>query len=336
MIRTIYVESAVRAHPRTSEILRRFPQVPVVECDRYGEVFNRRGQNFRLQKQSPALILAAKHERFVHATPPGYGIGGGNNYYFSHMLNCIYDCRYCFLQGMFQSAAWVVFVNFEEFAREIETVAAENASSRPFFFSGYDCDSLAFDAVTRFAAFFLDTFERLDEAWIELRTKSTRVEPLLERQALDNCVVAFSFTSRQTGLSLESGVPSLEARLAAMRKLQAAGWKVGLRFDPLIYQEGWADSYRRLFDEVFGALDAGSIHSVSVGAFRLPRDFYRRVVKLYPEERLFASPLSDRDGVVSYRGDIHDELLEFCSEEVLKHVPEDRFFPCRESGEASL
>jgi spore photoproduct lyase len=73
-----------------------------------------------------------------------------------------------------------------------------------------------------------------------------------------------------------------------------------------------------------------------VGAFRLPRDFYRRVVRLYPEERLFASPLSDRDGMVSYRGDIHDELLGFCSEEVLKHIPEDRFFPCLESGEASL
>ena len=128
MIRTIYIESSVRAHPRASEIRRRFPAVPVVECGRYSEIFNRRGQSFRLQKQSPALILAAKHPEFVHAAPSGYGIGGGQNYYFSHMLNCVYDCRYCFLQGMFQSAAWVVFVNFEDFAEEIETVAGQDAS----------------------------------------------------------------------------------------------------------------------------------------------------------------------------------------------------------------
>ncbi|SVD49612.1 uncharacterized protein METZ01_LOCUS402466, partial [marine metagenome] len=49
------------------------------------------------------------------ATPEGYGIGGKNNYYFSHMLNCIYDCRYCFLQGMYRSAHYVLFVNYDEF-----------------------------------------------------------------------------------------------------------------------------------------------------------------------------------------------------------------------------
>ena len=30
------------------------------------------------------------------------------------MYNCIYDCRYCFLQGMYSSANFVLFVNFEE------------------------------------------------------------------------------------------------------------------------------------------------------------------------------------------------------------------------------
>ena len=37
--------------------------------------------------------------KLVHPVPATYGIGGDENYYFSHMLNCLYDCRYCFLQG---------------------------------------------------------------------------------------------------------------------------------------------------------------------------------------------------------------------------------------------
>ena len=31
------------------------------------------------------------------------------------MLNCIYDCKYCFLQGMFNSANYLVFVNYQDF-----------------------------------------------------------------------------------------------------------------------------------------------------------------------------------------------------------------------------
>ena len=36
------------------------------------------------------------------------------------MLNCVYDCRYCFLQGMYRSANYVLFVNYDDFRVQIE------------------------------------------------------------------------------------------------------------------------------------------------------------------------------------------------------------------------
>ena len=90
MFTTIYIEEQIADHPRTRDICARFPQATRVRCERYGEVFNPKAQNFRLQKRKPALILAHKHDRRVLETPAGYGIGGRNNYYFSHMLNCLY------------------------------------------------------------------------------------------------------------------------------------------------------------------------------------------------------------------------------------------------------
>jgi spore photoproduct lyase len=113
MFELIYVEKEVQHHPHTQAICKRFPQIATIICDRYGEIFNRHHQNFRLQKGRPSLILAQKYDNFVLPTPAGYGIGGQRNFYFSHMLNCIYDCRYCFLQGMYNSANYVIFVNFE-------------------------------------------------------------------------------------------------------------------------------------------------------------------------------------------------------------------------------
>ena len=120
MIETIYIETEIRSHPRTESILSRFSRARIVECERYGEVFNPKKQNFRLQKMKPALILARKHGNFILDAPEGFGIGGRKNYYFSHMLNCIYDCRYCFLQGMYRSANYVLFVNYEDFQNEIK------------------------------------------------------------------------------------------------------------------------------------------------------------------------------------------------------------------------
>ena len=120
MIDTLYIEEEIKNHSRVQEVCRRFPNASRILCGRYGEVFNRNAQNFRLQKRNPALILAKKFDHFVLDVPKGYGIGSERNFYFAHMLNCIYDCRYCFLQGMYRSAHLVFFVNYEDFQTAIE------------------------------------------------------------------------------------------------------------------------------------------------------------------------------------------------------------------------
>ena len=327
MFTHIYIENSVADHPRTQAICARFPQAARVTCERYGEVFNPKSQDFRLQKAHPALILASKHGNRVLETPAGYGIGGARNYYFSHMLNCLYDCRYCFLQGMYRSANHVLFVNYESFETEI-TRLSQNSSTPAWFFSGYDCDSLALEPVSGFAAHFLPFFARHPDAWLELRTKSTQVRALLKHEPLANVVAAFSFTPREMHRSLEHRVPSVERRLAAMVQLQQAGWLLGVRFDPLIYQQDYQAHYRELFNTVFSQLDADRLHSVSLGPFRLPRGYFRTISRLYPDEPLFAGPLSETDGMVSYHQDLEHELTGFCTGELRNHVSGSQLFPC--------
>ena len=327
MFTHIYIETSVADHPRTQEICARFPQATRVSCERYGEVFNPKSQDFRLQKARPALILASKHGNRVLETPEGYGIGGARNFYFSHMLNCLYDCRYCFLQGMYRSANYVLFVNYESFEEDISRVA-QTGNQPAWFFSGYDCDSLALEPVSGFAAHFLPFFAAQPNAWLELRTKSTQVRALLNREPLANTVVAFSFTPREMHRALEHRVPTVEKRLDAMVQLQQAGWLPGVRFDPLIYQQGYQAQYRELFSEIFRRLDADRLHSVSLGPFRLPRGYFKAISRLYPDEPLFAGPLAETAGMLSYRQDLEHELTGFCIEELRYYVPEALLFPC--------
>jgi spore photoproduct lyase len=328
MIETIYIEEAVREHPRVKHILTRFPKARTIDCTRYGEVFNPKAQNFRLQKVKPALILAEKYKNFVLEAPPGYGIGAEKNYYFSHMLNCLYDCRYCFLQGMFQSANYILFVNYEDFQLEIKQYSQQFPGQPVHFFSGYDCDSLAMEPVTGFVADFLPFFETLPNAWLELRTKSTQVRRLLSRDPLARCVVAFSFTPKEVGELLEAKTPSVDRRIDAMCKLQAQGWQIGLRFDPIIYHVDYQQQYQRLFEQIFKRINVAQLHSVSMGAFRLPENFFKKIQRLYPEEKLFAGPFESQRKMVSYQAEIEQEMMTFCSELLAGYVSQDKFFPC--------
>ncbi len=339
MFSAIYVEREVQELPRVQSILLRFDSLPVIHIEQYGEIFNRNRQNFRLQKQQPALILAAKHGHKVLPTPPGYGFEHlldpdaednasrqGRGYYFSHMLNCVYDCRYCFLQGMYRSANYVLFVNYEDFAADIRNTAL--SSPEPVvFYSGYDCDSLALEPVSRFVDYYLPLFAELPDASLEIRTKSTQVRFLLERDALKNCVIAMSFSPRSVAEQLEHKVPAIDKRIEALVRLQKSGWPVALRFEPVIASATTLADYAELFDTIFSKLDAVSLHSCSLGEFRLPQNYYKRMVKLYPDEPLLARETSEKGGLISLEYEESD-LLGQLETLLFNHVNRESYYRC--------
>ena len=132
--------------------------------------------------------------------------------------------------------------------------------------------------------------------------------------------------------ALEHKVPPLQQRLAAMEALQERGWKLGLRFDPMILTEDFHRQYRHLFAEVFERLRADRLHSVSVGPFRLPRTYFDAMTRLYPEEPLFAGPVEARGRMVSYKRKMEGEMMSFCVRELLPYVSEEIFFPAEIEG----
>jgi spore photoproduct lyase len=67
---------------------------------------------------------------------------------------------------------------------------------------------------------------------------------------------------------------------------------------------------------------------VSLGVFRLPEHFFKKMHKLYPDERLFASPLQNIAGMVSYKSEIEQAMMADCSEMLLQFIPKQCFFPC--------
>ncbi len=328
MIDLIYHEHEISEHPRAQDIMTRFPKAAQIPCENHKEIFNPTGQNFRIQKKKPSLILAHKKANFSLPIPETYGVGGKHNFYFSHMLNCLYDCRYCFLQGMYPSAHYVLFVNFEDFLADIQSKSAEHPGQPTWFFSGYDCDSLALESISGFFDSFYPFFEKETNAYLELRTKSVNINPLLRKSPLANIITAFSFTPEELSVQLEHGVPPVSSRIRAMKKLTDAGWQVGLRIDPLIDCEDFETRYRTLFQDIFSTIPAEKIHSVSLGTFRMPAKFFKKIEKLYPEEKLFTAPLQKQGGSISYQSDTEKKIKENCANLIVQHIDAEKLFTC--------
>jgi len=323
---TIYVESQIRSHPRSQEVLKRHPRATVVECDHYGEIFNVKSQNFRLQKQRPSLILAEKKGQTVLPAPPDYSIGPEHNYYFSHMLNCLYDCRYCFLQGMYRSANYLLFVNFEAFERDIEATRRE-VDGELCLFSGYDCDSLAMESLTGFAEHFIPWFSERPELQMELRTKSVNTRFLEASDPVPNIIPAFTLSPDAIAREIEHGAPAFERRLNRLKSLTQQGWKVGLRLDPLIPWPGFQELYAEMIEALFHEVDPDMIHSVTLGPMRFPKAMHDRSVKLYPTDPLFAlKEMVLQKGQMTYPKEIEAELVGTVMAQLVEQLPRSRVF----------
>jgi len=228
---------------------------------------------------------------------------------------------------MYRSANYVVFVNYDDFFEGIRDQSSQH-DKPSWYFSGYDCDSLALEPVTRFMTACLNAFSTMPQAMLEIRTKSTQIRSLLSRPAIDNCVIAYSLSPSAIVSAEEHKTPSLAKRIEALKALQEHGWQIGLRFDPLLKADNFEQLYSDMFKQVFSELDAKLIHSVSLGPFRLPKPFFKKMIKLYPDSKLLAAGMSKRDNMLSYDEKTEALLLRYCEKQLQGYISSEQYFPC--------
>ena len=131
----VYIEKEAYGYSLSKTILRKFSNSSIIDIKHYKDVFNRSGQDFQTQKKSMNLILAKKTPPFLYPiTDMVQGHHMPGFFYTTPMLNCLYNCEYCFLQGMYPSGNIVLFVNQNDFQNAVEVKL--NQSKLDEIFSG--------------------------------------------------------------------------------------------------------------------------------------------------------------------------------------------------------
>jgi spore photoproduct lyase len=215
--------------------------------------------------------------------------------------NCPFDCSYCFLRGYLSDPITTLCMDTEGLLEEARAFISARPGRLFRVGTGELADSLAFESLTGFARKAVPFFASLPNAVLELKTKSTEVESLLELPHGGRTVVSWSVNPPAVIDREEPGTPSLDERLEAARRAAGAGYMVGFHFDPMIEHADFEKNYADVADRMFAAVPAERIAWISVGSLRYPSGMKRTVLDRFPRSKaMLGEMVPGFDGKMRY------------------------------------
>ncbi|TGN06920.1 spore photoproduct lyase family protein [Leptospira ilyithenensis] len=304
----IYIEEEIENHFRTLQILERFKSSEIIKIKHYKDVFNKRGQDFRIQKLSPKLILARKKDQFLY---PGSDFSPNFDhpqfYYNTLALNCLYDCDYCYLQGMFSSGNIVLFVNWEDFFQSTDEFLKKQGNL--YLALSYDTDLLATEGFFPATKAWIEFAKSRPELVLEIRTKSSNYQLLADIKPIPNVILAWTVSPESISKQIEKKTAPMEARIQSLKKASEDGWNVRICLDPILREPGWKEAYSDLIQKFKKTLNSEKIMDFSIGSFRMNADFLKNMQDLRQDTAVLFYPFQKKDGVVSYSASENEEMI---------------------------
>ncbi|MBR3462184.1 MAG: radical SAM protein [Clostridiales bacterium] len=316
----VYVEERAEEYPLTQKILEKLNGADVIKIRHYKDVFDRKRQNAPLQKEHQALIIAVRDgSRIFKGAPVCQSMGQKNFYYASSMMNCPFDCEYCYLKGMYPSSNMVVFVNLEDYRKDVE----EKLKEGPVYVcASYDTDLLALNGLTGHADFWRDMARTHDDLLVELRTKAA----VDVTDNISNVIYAFTLSPEEVVERYERHTASVDARISAASRAVENGAKVRLCFDPVIRIPEWKDAYKKLIDDAASGIGFDRLTDVSVGTFRISADYLTKMRKAYPDSEIAWYPYFIKDGIAQYEPGLDKDMQEYVCGLIGEYTGREKIF----------
>ena len=320
----IYIEESILEHPNTKTILNKFPEAVKIEISNYKRIFNKSNQDFLLQKNNLKLILAKKNDNFLYKGSTNSNDFGNENFYYNTLiLNCIYDCEYCFLQGMFNSANIVLFVNTEDFFMETKNFLEKESL---YLCLSYETDLLAFEDIYPYTREWIKFAYKNPNLKIEIRTKSNYFDRISDLNPSKNIIFAWTLSPSYVIKSFEHKTPNLNTRLKNIKKAIELGWNVRICFDPILPIENWKTYYSDLIMICNDSIDWNKLYDISIGTFRINKDYLKKIKKIRTNSSLIYYPFEHKENISQIPSNKKTEMIEFISSLILEKIEKNKLY----------
>lgn len=320
----IYIEKDVADHERTKKILAKIKYRNIIYIDHYKDIFNRHNQSVSIEKECQSLIIAKKEGRLIYdGAPVCQSFGNEHFYYTSLMMNCMYDCKYCYLKGMYPSGHMVIFVNLEDYFSKIEEILKEH----PMYISiSYDSDLLSLEGLTGYVKKWIEFVDAHENLSVEIRTKAAPLNIWDDLKKCSRVIFAYTISLDEVVKNNERLTPSSDERLLSANAALNHGFKVRLCFDPLIYVKDYEEKYRGLISNVASKIEMDKIEDVSVGTFRISAEFLKNIRKQERTSSVVQFPFENTDGYYHYPEKIEEKLTQLVFSSLKRYIDEDKIF----------
>jgi spore photoproduct lyase len=321
----VYIELDIKDHPVTKEVLGNLSDPTIIYIKHYKDVFNRKRQDFRVQSNSRSLILARNTGNLIfEGSDMCQDHGNSRFFYATSVMNCLFDCDYCFLKGMYSTGNIVLFVNLEDYEKQVEEMLHEG----PMYLSvSYDTDLLALQGIADLSSFWIDLAKKNKDLTVEFRTKAH----VTNFEAVPNVIYSFTLSPQSVISSYEHHTASLKGRIDSVRRACDLGCNVRLCFDPVLYVRDHMKCYNDFMDEVIPQICWEKITDVSVGAFRISKEYMKGLRSCCPMSAVTEFPYVNEEGYMKMPRDIYAGMRELLVSR-LKEVKDEGKIFCDSDG----
>lgn len=331
-IAKIFIDRTVSDHPMTSA-LRRNVNAPTETVDSIDVVhqYIRRSSD-PIAKGKQTLHITTNRGRFIRSCPGtrSYNCCG---YQILHIgTYCTMDCAYCILQSYFHPPLLQFFINHDDLSTELDAFLLKNEISR--IGTGEFTDSLIWEPWTALSQKLVPRFSRQSRAVLELKTKTTSIEPLLELNHNQKTILAWSLNTPRIIATQERGTASLRKRLRAAVAGQASGYPLAFHFDPLVIYDGCESEYTRVIEALFKHIRPEGIVWISLGSFRFMPTLKNIIETRFAQSKIiYGEFVPGLDGKMRYFKPLRIALYQHIVSTIKKYAPDVLLYFCMEDDE---
>lgn len=286
----IYVEKKAENYELTKRILAKFSNEQILWIDHYKNIFDKKIGN---QKLTPAIIIAKEEHPNLLPVPNNYWYPG-KSFFFRTSLNCVFDCEYCYLKGNFKTQYPVIFVNYEDIqesiSQKINEIRKDWYNWQITLYASNYSDIQGLDAFSEFNENFIPFVENFDNVLMETRTKSSNIDSLLKINnwiPYKNTEISFSLNPEEIISTFEKKTAPLQARITAINTLLTKGYKVWLRFLPLLPIDNYEIIYKKFLEDLKGQININKINSIFIASLIYNQWDFKTMQKKNPDSKLW-------------------------------------------------
>ena len=147
-----------------------------------------------------------------------------------------------------------------------------------------------------------------------------------QQAVTERVIFAFTMSPQPVIAAYEHFTPDMQARIACAAEAVQWGFSVRLAFDPMIYCKDWENVYAEMLQCVDEQIDWKRLVDVSVGSFRISKEYLKNMRKKEPHAAVVQFPYTNVGGVYQYPPELLTRMEGFLTGQLEKRLPKERIF----------